>query len=80
MPLTTRSVHGVGLTEPWPAQALGPWSGQWLGVPMFFSSHDAEANRRLLAAANFELLVDEIIDTPEPAGPVPFLWVLAQRR
>jgi SAM-dependent methyltransferase len=56
------------------------WSGQWLDVPMFFSSHDAEANRRLLAAANFELLVDEIIDTPEPAGPVPFLWVLAQRR
>jgi SAM-dependent methyltransferase len=56
------------------------WSGQWLGVPMFFSSHDAEANRRLLAAANFELLVDEIIDTPEPEGPVPFLWVLAHRR
>jgi len=56
------------------------WSGQWLGVPMFFSSRDAEANRRLLAAANFELLVDEIIDTPEPEGPVPFLWVLARRR
>jgi hypothetical protein len=47
---------------------------------MFFNSHDAEANRRLLAAANFELLVDEIIDTPEPEGPVPFLWVLARRR
>jgi hypothetical protein len=46
---------------------------------MFFSSHDAETNRRLLRAANFELLIDEIIETPEPEGPVPFLWVLAQR-
>ena len=56
------------------------WIGEWLGGEMFFSSHDAESNRRLLAAAKFELLMDEIIDTPEPEGPVPFLWVLAQRR
>jgi SAM-dependent methyltransferase len=56
------------------------WTGEWLGGPMFFSSHDADTNRSLLAAANFELIIDEIIDTPEPEGPVPFLWALAQRR
>jgi SAM-dependent methyltransferase len=56
------------------------WIGEWLGQPMFFSSHDAAANRRLLTAANFELQIDEIIDTLEPEGPVPFLWVLARRR
>jgi SAM-dependent methyltransferase len=27
---------------------LPDWSGEWLGVPMFFSSHGAEENRRLL--------------------------------
>ena len=56
------------------------WIGDWLGQPMFFSSYDADANRRLLAGANFELLIDEVADTLEPEGPVPFLWVLAQRR
>jgi SAM-dependent methyltransferase len=55
------------------------WIGEWLGRPMFFSSHDADANRRLLAAAGFELLIDEVIETVEPQGPVPFLWVLARR-
>jgi SAM-dependent methyltransferase len=56
------------------------WIGESLGGPMFFSSYDADTNRRLLTAANFELLIDEIIETPEPEGPVPFLWVLARRR
>ena len=55
------------------------WTGEWLGHPMFFSNHDAETNRRLVAAAGFELLVDEVIETVEPEGPVPFLWVLARR-
>lgn len=59
----------------------GPdWTGEWLGAPMFFSSHDAVTNRRLLAAAGFELLVDEVVETGEPEGPVPFLWVLARTR
>ncbi len=59
----------------------GPdWTGEWLGAPMFFSSHDAVTNRRLLAAAGFELLVDEVVETREPEGPVPFLWVLARTR
>jgi ubiquinone/menaquinone biosynthesis C-methylase UbiE len=55
------------------------WIGDWLGRQMFFSSHDADTNRRLLKAANFELLIDEVLDTPEPEGPVPFLWIVARR-
>lgn len=56
------------------------WTGDWLGRPMFFSSHDPGTNRSLLDAAGFELLVDEVIATIEPEGPVPFQWVLARTR
>ena len=55
------------------------WTGEWLGVPMFFSSHDAEENRRLLRAAGFQLEVDEVLTTHEPEGDVSFLWVLARK-
>jgi cyclopropane fatty-acyl-phospholipid synthase-like methyltransferase len=55
------------------------WTGEWLGRPMFFSAFDAGTNRRLLAAAGFTLLIDDVITTHEPEGPVDFLWVLASR-
>jgi cyclopropane fatty-acyl-phospholipid synthase-like methyltransferase len=55
------------------------WVGEWLEVPMFFSSYDAAENRRLVAAAGFELLIADEIETVEPEGKVPFLWVLARR-
>jgi len=55
------------------------WVGEWLGVPMFFSSHDADANRALLRAAGFVLVVDEIVEMHEPEGPVSFLWVIARK-
>lgn len=55
------------------------WTGDWLGVPMFFSSHDAAGNRALLHAAGFGLLVDEIVEMREPEGPVAFLWVIARK-
>jgi SAM-dependent methyltransferase len=53
------------------------WIGEWLGSPMFFSAYDADTNRRLLANAGFESLIDEVVETIEPDGPVPFLWILA---
>lgn len=56
------------------------WIGDWLGRPMFFSSFDAAANRRLLEGAGFRLLIDEVLETIEPEGPVSFLWVLARTR
>ena len=46
---------------------------------MFFSSFDAAENRRLVAAAGFDLLIADVLETIEPGGPVPFLWVLARR-
>jgi len=55
------------------------WTGEWLGVPMFFSSYDADTNRELLEAAGFELLHDEVIKMQEPEGSVSFLWTLAQK-
>jgi ubiquinone/menaquinone biosynthesis C-methylase UbiE len=54
------------------------WTGEWLGVEMFFSSHDADTNRRLLRASGFELLLDEVVTMREPEGEATFLWVLAQ--
>jgi hypothetical protein len=57
----------------------GDWIGEWLGTPMFFSSFDADENRRLVAATGLETLIADVVQTVEPEGPVPFLWVLARR-
>jgi cyclopropane fatty-acyl-phospholipid synthase-like methyltransferase len=56
------------------------WTGEWLGEPMFFSSYDAEHNRRLLRTAGFELEIDAIEVTHEPEGDAQFLWVLARKQ
>jgi SAM-dependent methyltransferase len=56
------------------------WTGEWLGRPMFFSAYDADTNRRMLMDAGFESLIDDVLETLEPDGPVPFLWVLAASR
>lgn len=55
------------------------WTGEWLGVPMFFSSHDADENRRLLRGAGLSLVLDEVVAVREPEGEVAFLWVLARK-
>lgn len=55
------------------------WIGDWLGVPMFFSSYDAATNQVLLRQAGLDIVFAEVLDTIEPAGPVPFLWVIARR-
>jgi cyclopropane fatty-acyl-phospholipid synthase-like methyltransferase len=51
----------------------------WLGTPMFFSSHAPPENRRLLATAGFTLVVDEPVTMHEPEGPATFHWVLGRR-
>jgi SAM-dependent methyltransferase len=52
----------------------------WLGVPMFFSSFDADTNRRLLAEAGLDLVLDEIVPMHEEGhGETRFLWVLAAK-
>ncbi|HET8652313.1 MAG TPA: class I SAM-dependent methyltransferase [Gaiellaceae bacterium] len=55
------------------------WTGEWLGVEMFFSGFDAETNRRLLREAGLELVLDELVWMREPQGEVAFLWVLARK-
>lgn len=55
------------------------WTGEWLGVPIFFSSYEAGTNRTLLREAGFELLLDDVVEMSEPEGEVAFLWVLAQK-
>lgn len=55
------------------------WVGDWLGESMFFSSYDGDENRRLVVEAGFDLVIAEVIETREPEGAVPFLWVLARR-
>jgi SAM-dependent methyltransferase len=54
-------------------------TGDWLGVPMFFSSHSAAENRALLETAGFDLPVDEIVSMKEPEQEVSFEWVIGVR-
>ena len=54
------------------------WTGDWLGVAMYFSSYGPDTTRSMLATAGFELVVDEIVEMQEPEGPESFLWVLAR--
>jgi SAM-dependent methyltransferase len=61
------------------ARGSEDWTGEWLGVEMFFSSHDADTNRRLLAWAGLEPVLDEVVTMREPEGEAAFLWVLAEK-
>jgi cyclopropane fatty-acyl-phospholipid synthase-like methyltransferase len=55
----------------------GDWSGEWLGVPMFFSHHDPDEAKRLIGQAGLRLEQAEILrqDNEEAA----FLWVAARK-
>ena len=56
----------------------GDWSGDWLGVPMFFSSIDPHAARGALTAAGLAIEIDETVTIREPEGDATFLWVMAR--
>ena len=55
------------------------WTGDWLGVPMFFSSFPPATNSQLLRDAGFELVRDEPVTITEPEGAVTFHWILGRR-
>jgi SAM-dependent methyltransferase len=57
---------------------IDDWTGEWLGVPMFFSSHDAAGNVALLRAAGLTVLAAEEVTMREPEGDVSFLWVVCR--
>jgi SAM-dependent methyltransferase len=69
----------------WFVAALGGyddpgWTGEWLGVPMFFSSFDPDTSVGLMAAARLRTVRRELVTMREPEeGDVTFLWVLARR-
>lgn len=50
----------------------------WLGVPMFWSSFDAQGERAALASAGFELSLDRIETEIEDGRPHRWLVVLAR--
>jgi SAM-dependent methyltransferase len=53
---------------------------EWLGVPMFFASFDAQHNRELLTQSGFELLRERVVPLDEPGhGSVSFMWVLGRK-
>jgi SAM-dependent methyltransferase len=51
----------------------------WLGVPMFFSHHDARRNRELVREAGFEIDQAPVQAEPEDRHDALFLWVLAHK-
>ncbi len=57
---------------------LPGWTGEWLGVPMFFSSHDATENLRLLARAGLRVVRAEAVSMREPEGEATFQWVICR--
>jgi SAM-dependent methyltransferase len=51
----------------------------WLGVPMFFSHHDAKKNRTLVRHASFEIEEAVVEEEPEDRHAALFLWVIARK-
>ncbi len=51
----------------------------WLGVPMFFSSSDPDADRELFRDAGLAIRLDETVVQHAPEGDLPFHWTLAQK-
>jgi predicted TPR repeat methyltransferase len=58
---------------------LEGWTGEWLGVEMFFAGFPPEENRRLVEVSGLEILGDEIEVSLEPEGEARFQWLLARR-
>jgi ubiquinone/menaquinone biosynthesis C-methylase UbiE len=52
----------------------------WLGVPMFFASHDPVTNTRHLAEAGFTPVVDEIVEMETSLEREIWQWVLSFKR
>jgi ubiquinone/menaquinone biosynthesis C-methylase UbiE len=50
----------------------------WLGAPMFWSSHPPARTRRLLLQAGFEILEATVEEYQEHGRPVTFHWVVAR--
>ena len=54
------------------AQDNPGWTGEWLGVEMYFAGLPPEENRRLVEAAGLAVLRDDIEVSVEPGGEARF--------
>jgi len=57
----------------------GSVEDDWLGAPMYFSSHDAETGKRLVTAAGLDILSADELTEEEDGVPITFLWIVAQK-
>jgi hypothetical protein len=53
--------------------------GQWLGVPMYFSSYAPDVTRRLVREAGFGIVRDALETQREGTTDVTYLWILARK-
>ena len=51
----------------------------WLGVPMYWSSFEPDANRQMVADAGFSTVAARLETASEEGAPVKFLWVVARK-
>lgn len=51
----------------------------WLGVPMYFSHHDARTNRRLVEEAGLCVIRADEVAQDEDGKRVTFLWMVARK-
>ncbi|MCP5095353.1 MAG: hypothetical protein GY943_07370, partial [Chloroflexi bacterium] len=61
------------------AEDLEGGVGEWLGVPMFFSSYDPETVKKLIVAAGFEIVETTVEIQVESETEIPYLWMLAKK-
>ena len=59
------------------AAALADWWGEWLGMTMFFSHHDADTTRRLVRDVGLHIEQAEVVRQDNEA--TEFLWITARR-
>ena len=55
------------------------YDGHWLGTPMYWSSHDSDANRRLVSEAGLEIVSAREETTRVGGDSETFLWVVARK-
>ncbi len=51
----------------------------WLGMPMYWSSYDADISQEMISGAGLSVLEAETRWDDEDGVLVPFLWVLATK-
>ena len=55
------------------------YDGHWLGAPMYWSSHDSDANQRLVERAGLEIISAREETTRADGDFETFLWVVARK-